>query len=392
MTDIEANSRFALIKENLAEFLNPEIIENILKEGRHPKIYWGTATTGRPHCGYFVPSIKIAQYLAAGCDVTILLADIHGFLDNLKAPIELVAYRAKYYEYVIKAMLDAVGVPTEKLRFVLGSSYQKSPEYIMDVYKLCSVVSEHDAKKAGAEVVKQSDNSPLSGLLYPILQVLDEQYLDVDAQFGGVDQRKLFTAAKEWLPKLGYKERAHLMNPMVPGLHGGKMSSSEEDSKIDLLDTAEVVTKKIKKAVAVPKVVEENGLLAFVEYVLLPAAGLLHGKPKFTVERERDGLEPLVYENIAKMHEDYRNDVLTPQLVKPAIAKALNELLEPIRKGFEESPEWQEITTKAYPPPPKKEKKVKNKGSRHPGAGKPAETAQKAEGEQAQTLPDRTAA
>jgi len=76
----------------------------------------------------------------------------------------------------------------------------------MDVYKLCSVVSEHDAKKAGAEVVKQSDNAPLSGLLYPILQVLDEEYLKVDCQFGGVDQRKLFAAAKEWLPRLGYKE------------------------------------------------------------------------------------------------------------------------------------------------------------------------------------------
>jgi hypothetical protein len=55
----------------------------------------------------------------------------------------------------------------------------------MDVYRLCSLVSEHEAKKAGAEIVKQSDNAPLSGLLYPILQVLDEQYLDVDAQFGG---------------------------------------------------------------------------------------------------------------------------------------------------------------------------------------------------------------
>lgn len=95
---------------------------------------------------------------------------------------------------------------TEKLKFVQGSSYQKSPEYIMDVYKLSSVISEHDAKRAGAEVVKQTDNAPLSGLLYPILQVLDEQYLDVDAQFGGLDQRKLFIAAKEWLPKLGYKE------------------------------------------------------------------------------------------------------------------------------------------------------------------------------------------
>ena len=130
----------------------------------------------------------------------------HGFLDNLKAPIELVEYRVKFYRLAIQNLLEAVGVSTEKLKFVLGSSYQKSPEYVMDVYKLSSLVSEHDAKKAGAEVVKQSANSPLSGLLYPILQVLDEEYLQVDAQFGGVDQRKLFTAAKEWLPRIGYKE------------------------------------------------------------------------------------------------------------------------------------------------------------------------------------------
>ena len=37
---------------------------------------------------------------------------------------------------------------------------------------MCSLVSEHDARKAGAEVVKQTDNAVLSGLLYPILQVL----------------------------------------------------------------------------------------------------------------------------------------------------------------------------------------------------------------------------
>jgi tyrosyl-tRNA synthetase len=129
--------------------------------------------------------LKIAQFLAAGCDVVVLLADIHGFLDNLKAPIELIEHRVKFYRLAISSMLESVGVPTEKLQFVLGSSYQKSPEYVMDVYKLCSMVSEHEAKKAGAEIVKQSDNIPLSGLLYPILQVLDEQYLDVDAQFGG---------------------------------------------------------------------------------------------------------------------------------------------------------------------------------------------------------------
>ncbi|KAH6900560.1 hypothetical protein B0T10DRAFT_471042 [Thelonectria olida] len=369
MADMEASERLALIRENLAEVLNPEIIEKILNEGGHPKIYWGTATTGRPHCGYFVPAMKIAQLLAAGCEMTILLADIHGFLDNLKAPIELVQYRVEYYRLTITAILKAVGVPTEKLKFVLGSSYQKSPEYVMDLYKMASLVSEHDAKKAGAEVVKQTDNAPLSGLLYPVLQVLDEQYLDVDAQFGGIDQRKLFAAAKEWLPRIGYAQRAHLLNPMVPGLQGGKMSASDADSKIDLLDAPEVVAKKIKKAVAAPKETKDNGILAFAEFVLLPASAL-KGNREFIVERERDGLEPLVYTSIQQMHDDYVNDVLSPQILKPAVSKAINELLGPIQEAYKASPEWQEIALKAYPPPPKKEKKVKDRGSRYPGPSK----------------------
>lgn len=35
-------------------------------------------------------------------------------------------------------------------------------------------------------------------------------------------------APSQYLPSLGYAKRIHLMNPMVPGLTGSKMSSSEE--------------------------------------------------------------------------------------------------------------------------------------------------------------------
>lgn len=91
-------------------------------------------------------------------------------------------------------------------------------EYTLDVYRLTSVVTEHDAKKAGAEVVKQVANPLLSGLLYPGLQALDEEYLKIDAQFGGVDQRKIFTFAEKYLPILGFKKRIHLMNPMSKNL------------------------------------------------------------------------------------------------------------------------------------------------------------------------------
>ncbi|KAK5145144.1 Tyrosine--tRNA ligase cytoplasmic, partial [Oleoguttula sp. CCFEE 6159] len=236
--------KIALINKNLQEVLNPEIIEDVIVKQNRP--------------------LALAHFLQAGCKVKILLADIHGFLDNLKAPIELVKFRAEYYKYVITALLKAVNVPIDKLEFVLGSSYQLSEKYTMDIFRLSSVVTEHDAKKAGAEVVKQVENATLSGLIYPLMQALDEEHLGVDAQFGGVDQRKIFALAKEVLPRVGYRERAHLMNPMVPGLAGGKMSASDPDSKIDLLDTPEVVKKKIKKAFAPPKEVEGNGMMSFV--------------------------------------------------------------------------------------------------------------------------------
>jgi len=82
------------------------------------------------------------------------------------------------------------------------------------------------------------------------------------------------------------------------------------DSKVDLLDDRKTVENKIRKAIAVPRVIEENALLAFIEYVLLPAAALNGSSKEFVVDRSRDGLEPLVYSNIQQMRDDYQKDIV----------------------------------------------------------------------------------
>jgi len=215
--------KYHLITRNLQEIVGDEKLKSILKQ-RDLRIYWGTATTGKPHIAYFVPMSKISDFLKAGCEVTILFADLHAYLDNMKAPWELLSKRTEYYARVIKSALSSIGVPINKLKFVKGSDYQLSKEYTLDVYKLSSLVSEHDAKKAGAEVVKQSQNPLLSGLLYPGLQALDEEYLKCDAQFGGIDQRKIFMFAEEYLPRLGYEKRIHLMNPTMESYLSASMS------------------------------------------------------------------------------------------------------------------------------------------------------------------------
>lgn len=57
-----------LITRNLQEVLGEDRMNEILQR-QNLKIYWGTATTGRPHIAYFVPISKIADFLKADCEV-----------------------------------------------------------------------------------------------------------------------------------------------------------------------------------------------------------------------------------------------------------------------------------------------------------------------------------
>ncbi|XP_049891436.1 tyrosine--tRNA ligase, cytoplasmic [Epinephelus moara] len=356
---LSPDEKFHLITRNLQEVLGEEKVKQVLQE-RELKVYWGTATTGKPHVAYFVPMSKIADFLKAGCEVTILFADLHAYLDNMKAPWELLELRVKYYEQVIKAMLESIGVPLDKLKFIKGTDYQLSREYTLDVYRLSSMVTEHDAKKAGAEVVKQVEHPLLSGLLYPGLQALDEEYLKVDAQFGGVDQRKIFTLAEKYLPSLGYAKRSHLMNPMVPGLTGTKMSSSEEESKIDLLDSAADVKKKLKKAFCEPGNIQNNGVLSFVKHVLFPLRG------EFCIKRDPKFGGDKIYSVFEEVEKDFAEELIHPGDLKASVEVVLNQLLEPIRKKFE-TPELRKLTNNAYPDPSKT--KGAGKGAKAGGGG-----------------------
>lgn len=277
-----------------------------------------------------------------------MFADLHAYLDNMKAPWSLLEQRTNYYEAVIKAMLVSLGVPLEKLKFVRGTSYQLSKEYTLDVYRLSSTVTQHDARKAGAEVVKQAEHPLLSGLLYPGLQALDEEYLKVDAQFGGVDQRKIFALAEKCMPQLGYAKRIHLMNPMVPGLAGGKMSSSEEDSKIDLLDSPANVKKKIKRAFCEPGNITDNGLLSFVKHVLF---SIFKEGEAFEITRKPEfggNLTFLKYEDLEKA---FAAEEVHPGDLKQSVEIYINRLLDPIRKSFDDK-HHRDLTEKAYPTKP----------------------------------------
>lgn len=213
------------------------------------------------------------------------------------------------------------------------------------------------------------------------------QYLGVTPRY----QRKIFTFAELYLPRLGYKKRAHLMNPMVPGLGGGKMSSSDPNSKIDFLDPPEVVRRKIKAAFCEEGNVAENGVLSFVQAVLIPISQLrlermrgdtgadseegqdavgdqtpftLEGAPEgtvFSIFRKEEYGGSLHYKDFEELKADFAEKKVHPKDLKTAVADAIVRLLTPIREAFESNAEWKEVEKLAYPDPnakPEKKKKV----------------------------------
>ncbi len=342
-------SKIELITKDLKEVIGMKELEEKINSGKELSAYWGTAPTGKPHVGYLVPMIKIAHLLKADCKVKVLFADLHAFLDAMKTSFELLDYRTKYYEFIIKGLLECLNVDTTKLIFVKGSDYQLSKEYTLDVYKLMSKITLDAAQKGGAEVVKQSENPLLGGLVYPILQVLDEVYLKTDIELGGVDQRKIFMMSRDQLHKIGYSPNIHLMNQMIPSLTGKsndeKMSSSEVNSKIDLLDSPKDIKKKINKAFLEPKNID-SPLFMFIRYVIFPILELKN--EIFIINRDEKWGGKMEFNNYEELIKLYENDEISPPDIKLGVSDFLINFLKPLKEKYDNDLHIKEIEKIAY--------------------------------------------
>jgi tyrosyl-tRNA synthetase len=327
---MDTNERFQLIKRNTQEIITEEELIKLLEEKKHPSVYLGTSVTGRPHIGYFAWVQKLADFLKAGFKVKVLLADIHGALDN--TPWELLEKRYKYYEIVIPAMIEAMGGDLKNFELVKGSDFQVNKDYILDVLKMSTLTSIRDCTKAASDVVKMGDNPKLSGLIYPIMQALDEEYLGVDIQMGALDQRKILVFAREFLPQVGYKSRVELMIPFIRGLtQEGKMSSSIKNSKIDLIDDEKTIKDKLKNAYCLEGD-PENGVLEFAETVIMTQK--MDKNEEFVIDRPEKWGGPLHFKTREELHEAFITKKLHPMDLKSGVGVEINKLLAPIRQKF----------------------------------------------------------
>jgi tyrosyl-tRNA synthetase len=312
--------RLALIKRNTEEIVTHEELEKLLESGPTPRAYVGYEPSGKIHMGHVLTVNKLIDLQQSGFEITVLLADVHAYL-NEKGTMEEVRKIAEFN----KECFIALGLDQKKTRYVYGSDFQLESDYLLNVLKLGRSITLNRAKRSMDEVSRSADNPMVSQMIYPLMQAVDIAMLSVDVAVGGIDQRKIHMLAREELPGLGFKAPICIHTPILVGLDGNKMSSSSNNF-ISMDDNEKTVGKKIRKAFCPEGSIVNNPVLALFKYHIIPRFN------EITIERPEKFGGNLYYPDYDKIEADFGSKDLHPMDLKSAATDYINRILEPVRE------------------------------------------------------------
>ncbi len=307
-----------MLKRNVEEIVTEAELEAALASDNELRAYVGFEPSGSVHIGHLPLITKLKELQSMGVHIIVLLADLHAYL-NEKGDMEQIRATADYNRRCFAAA--GLGDETE---YILGSSFQLDPEYMLDVLRLATVTTEKRAMRSMDELSRSKTDRKVSQMLYPLMQAVDIAYLDIDIAIGGIDQRKIHMLARENLPKLGFKTPICIHTPLLIGLDGAKMSSSL-GNYISIHEPESELKRKLKSAFCPPEVAEGNPVLQIYRYVIFT------NEEEVKIERKPEYGGDVVYKSYEDFERAYRAGELHPQDVKQNATRYLNELLAPIR-------------------------------------------------------------
>lgn len=312
--------RLALIKRNTEEIVTHDELEKLIESGSKPRAYVGYEPSGKIHMGHVLTVNKLIDLQQSGFEITVLLADVHAYL-NEKGTMEEVREIADFN----KECFIALGLDQKNTRYVYGSDFQLESDYLLNVLKLGRSITLNRAKRSMDEVSRSADNPMVSQMIYPLMQAVDIAMLNVDVAVGGIDQRKIHMLAREELPGLGFKAPICIHTPILVGLDGNKMSSSSNNF-ISMDDNEKTVGKKIRKAFCPEGSIADNPVLALFKYHIIPRFN------EITIERPEKFGGNLYYPDYDKLEADFGSKNLHPMDLKSAATDYINRILEPVRE------------------------------------------------------------
>lgn len=364
---MNTQDKLNLISQVGEEIIGGEDLKKLLESGQELIAYDGFEPSGQIHIAQgLVRAINVNKMIRAGVKFRMWVADWHAMANNkMGGDLEKIKTVGRYFIEVWRAS----GMDLSHVEFMWASDMAKNPDY----WKLVLQVGKSNALKRfvrTAEMMGREESlEKLTGahIIYSCMQVADIFMLKANITQLGMDQRKVNMLAREVGPLLGFWKPVVVSHHMLRGLGKPalqtqgepkdalqrtielKMSKSKPDTAVFMTDTLEDITRKINKAYCLEGDIKENPILEYCNYIIFESFDRLKINSFDVVRPEKWGGN-LSFKTYAELSDAFEKKLLHPMDLKASVVKYLDQLLQPVRKHFEENEEAKKLleTVKSY--------------------------------------------
>ncbi|MFX1450304.1 MAG: tyrosine--tRNA ligase [Promethearchaeota archaeon] len=338
------DERIALLQEVGEEIIELDELRDMLQwkieHNEDIYAYDGFEPSGNIHIAQgLLRSINVNKITKAGIRFKFLVADWHAAANKkFGGNLEVIK---KVGDFFIE-LWKVCGMDLSKIEFLYASDLVKNSEYWELVLKIGIQTTLKRIKRC-TQIMGRSESDKLyaSQILYPLMQTADIFYLPADICQLGMDQRKVNMLAREVAKKLNKPKPTAIHHHMLMGLKSPasdlsgidrtidiKMSKSDPDSSIFMLDSPNDVRRKINKAYCPPKQIEENPILEYCKYIIFELVDV------FEIERPEKYGGDIKFNSYKELEKEYADGNLNPPDLKPAVAKYISQFLDPVIEHF----------------------------------------------------------
>lgn len=230
-----------LLTRGVAEVISQEDLEKKLKSGTPLRIKLGIdPTSPNIHLGRSIPLLKLRDFQKLGHKIVFIIGDFTGLIgDTSDKDSERPMLTEETVKENLKTYIDQASkiINTAEAEIHYNSKWLGKLGY-MEIGRQADVFSINDfiSRENIAKRLSEGKRVSLREVMYPLMQGYDSVEIKADVEIGGTDQRFNILAGRDLQRMYGQEPQNIVMNPLIEGLDGRKMSSSYGNT-INLFDT-----------------------------------------------------------------------------------------------------------------------------------------------------------
>jgi len=227
-------------EKKIHELLSRGVSEVVVKEQLHKKLLSGERlrvklgidpTSPDLHIGRSIPLLKLRDFQQLGHQVVLIVGDFTAVIgDTSDKDAERPMLSQETIEKNKKSYFEQAGkiLDLSQVEMRYNSEWLKPLNYrqIGEHADLFSV-ADFIARENIARRLESGKRVSLRELLYPLMQGYDSVATAADVELGGTDQKFNVLAGRPLQEHFGQRPQDVVLNPLIDGLDGTKMSSSK---------------------------------------------------------------------------------------------------------------------------------------------------------------------